>query len=408
MNLEKLRDKRTELIESMRGNGYSKWYISKVNKEIEWLLAHAEKEGIVSYQHACEFRLRNKTNRRRSEYRCLYGLLMRFDLYDMVPCGETGIRLVKSGNYPLLCPKFKEMMDYCLSSAKSRGVSNGTARGLVSRASAFLIAMQRKGIECLEEISETDILDFFTDCNGESIYTKSYRRQLSQALREDLGPYTEEARRILTLLPKTHKEHKNVQFFTEEEVKAIHTALAPDSDLPLRERAIGSLLFFTGIRGGDIARIEFSHIDWKRDEIRLSQQKTGEKLILPLSAPVGNAIFDYISSERPKSDDPHIFLTKTKPHKPLLPTSIKTTAKRIYNVAGIRKEKGDRRGTHLFRYHVATSLLQKGISTPVINSTLGHTEPRSLEPYLCADIEGLRRCALSISPYPIAEGVFDV
>lgn len=408
MDLEKLRNKQTELIQYMRGSEYSKYYIGKLNREIKWLFAHAEKDGIVSYEQACEVRSRGKTDQMRREYRCFYGLLMRFDLYDMLPCGETGIPLVKQGNYPLLRPNFKELVDYCLASAKSRGVSDETAQGLASRASAFLITMQQKGIESLAKITEADILDYFTDHNGERSYTQSYRRQLSQALSENLGPHTEEARRILSLLPKARKEHKNVQFLTGEEIEAVHSALAPDSALPARERAIGSLLFFTGIRGGDIARIEFSHIDWKRDEIRLSQQKTGGDLVLPLTAHVGNAILDYVSSERPKLDDPHIFLTKAKPYKPLRSTSIRATTKKIYNVAGIRKKKGDRRGTHLFRYHVATSLLQKGIATPVINNALGHTEPRSLEPYLCTDIEGLRRCALSIAPFPVAEGVLDI
>lgn len=142
---------------------------------------------------------------------------------------------------------------------------------------------------------------------------------------------------------------------------------------------------------GDIARIEFSHIDWKQDEICLSQQKTGGELILPLLAHVGNAVLDYVSSERPKLDDPHIFLTKSKPYKPLKPTSIRAAANKRFNIAGIREKEGDQRGTHLFRYHVATSLSEKGISAPIINNALGHTKPRSLEPYLCADIEGLRK-----------------
>mgnify|MGYP001085263220 CR=1 FL=1 len=63
MNLRKSRDKQNELIQYMRDNEYSKWYIGKVNREIEWLLAHAEKEGIVSYEQACEVRIRSKPDR---------------------------------------------------------------------------------------------------------------------------------------------------------------------------------------------------------------------------------------------------------------------------------------------------------------------------------------------------------
>ncbi len=137
MNLEKLWDKQTELIQFMRDSEYSKNYIGKLNREIEWLLAHAEKEGIASYEQACEVRLRGKTDQVGREYRCFYGLLMRFNLYDMLPRGKTGISLVKQGNYSLLSPNFKDLVDCCLASAKSRRVSDETAQGLTSRASAF-------------------------------------------------------------------------------------------------------------------------------------------------------------------------------------------------------------------------------------------------------------------------------
>lgn len=322
--------------------------------------------------------------------------------------GGGSFPLVKHGSYHSLSPEFKEIADYCMASAKSRGVCDRTAKGLVSRLSVFFAAMQRKGIASLAEITEADMLDFFTADNGETAYAQSYRRQLSQALNEDLGPHAEEAHRIFSLLPKIRGAHKNVQFLTSDEIEAVHSVLAPDSNLPLRERAIGCLLLFTGIRSCDIAGLKFSQIDWDQDVIRLSQQKTGGNLILPLTATIGNAILDYISLERPKSDDPHVFLAKTKPYKPLKAQAIASAVEKIYDAAGIRKERADRRGTHLFRYYVATSLLQKGIPAPIINNTLGHTEPRSLEPYLCVDIEGLRSCALSIDAFPVAEGVFDV
>ena len=75
--------------------------------------------------------------------------------------------------------------------------------------------------------------------------------------------------------------------------------------------------------------------------------------------------------------------------------------------ADIRKNKGDRRGTHIFRHRAATVMAENNIPAPVISATLGHTSPKALDSYLSADIVHLRECAIDISEYPIAEEVFD-
>ena len=74
--------------------------------------------------------------------------------------------------------------------------------------------------------------------------------------------------------------------------------------------------------------------------------------------------------------------------------------------ANLRLKTGDRKGTHIFRHNLAASLLENGISRPVISQTLGHTAPDSLEPYLRADFIHLKKCAISIDPFPVSEEVF--
>jgi site-specific recombinase XerD len=74
--------------------------------------------------------------------------------------------------------------------------------------------------------------------------------------------------------------------------------------------------------------------------------------------------------------------------------------------AGIRIDKGNRRGFHLFRHHLATTLLENGIEQPVISSTLGHQSPNSLNSYLETDFLHLKECALSIDRFPVKKEVF--
>ena len=121
---------------------------------------------------------------------------------------------------------------------------------------------------------------------------------------------------------------------------------------------------------------------------------------------VGNALFDYIMDERPDSSDPHIFLTKNKPHPPLKAKGFWTVIQSIMVKAGIRQNPGDRKGGHIFRHHAATSMLGNKVPRPVISKVLGHTAPDSLEPYLHADFIHLKECAISIEEYPVSKEVF--
>lgn len=193
-------------------------------------------------------------------------------------------------------------------------------------------------------------------------------------------------------------------------MECLHEALSPDgtSSLSLRNRAIGVLLFFTALRACDIASLTLGEIDWENDEIRLVQDKTDVPLTLPMSAMVGNALYDYIVSERPDSNEEYVFLGENRPYDPITAGAVFLIASKIYDAASIRLEKGERRGSHLFRYNAATALISKGIPRPVVSATLGHDDPASLDYYTFADITHLRECALSIAIFPVREGVFDI
>lgn len=110
--------------------------------------------------------------------------------------------------------------------------------------------------------------------------------------------------------------------------------------------------------------------------------------------------------ERPLSEEAYIFLCRAEPYGPLPRGSLWDAVSKVYRAAGVRQGKGERQGTHLFRHHVASALAGNGIARPVISETLGHTDPKSLDAYLSADIQHLREYALSIEPFPVSGEVF--
>jgi len=209
----------------------------------------------------------------------------------------------------------------------------------------------------------------------------------------------------LAFLPALRETRKNVQYLTPEEIQKVKGTLA-DGENPLRDKAIGMLALYTGLRGCDIAGMTLDSIDWDRDLIHIRQQKTEFPLELPLTAVVGNAIYDYLTSERPHTESRYLFVSQNKPYKRLKNGSMGNVAVRIFKAAGIRQLKGDRKGFHIFRHHLATALLGNGIPQPVISRTLGHTSPDSLEAYLSADFPHLKECSINIGCFPVPEEVF--
>ena len=128
-------------------------------------------------------------------------------------------------------------------------------------------------------MTEKAVLDYFSHKKLSS----STKVNIASVFEAQTGSYSDSARRILTYLPNLHRLRKNIQYLTEEETQAIRSVLSGnDGGLCLCNRAIGAVLYFTGMRSSDVAGLKFSDIDWEKEEIRIIQKKTGEELLLPL------------------------------------------------------------------------------------------------------------------------------
>ncbi len=298
-------------------------------------------------------------------------------------------------------------MDLYGNHAEKSGLKESTIKKRIYKSSRFLLHMQGKGHKSLSTIMERDVLSFFTGSDGVAVLSSTYKREIAAVLNSELGIHTENAHRLATYLPDIRKRRKNIKYLTAEESEAIQNCLNNmGNNLSIRNRALGMLLYFTGLRASDAANIRFEDIDWEKDEIHIVQRKSGVPVNIPLSAVVGNAILDYIEKERPKSESDQIFLCGYPPYDPISGDTMWMITSVIYKAAGVRQSKDERRGAHLFRYHLATHLAEQGISQPIISEVLGHEVPESLNYYLSADIAHLRECALSIEGFPVSKEVF--
>lgn len=398
-----------ELISYMKEHDYSESCLRRLkfianriivlSRTIEWN-SYQEILAWYSSQNHAHFYMKGVRN--------ILGILEAFHNRNEMPTnrGTQSALCPIFSNYAILSPNFRYLVDLSIEHSLIRGLKTSTINSLKAVVSTFLAAMQKEGANQLEDISSEMINHYLAP-----FIEKKTGRGIINRLRtffETILPFHTESARILNSLPTLHYGRKNIQYLTEAESGAFRDALRdPYNGLTYKSRAIGTILFYTGIRRSDIVNLTFDSVDLKRNIIRIHQQKTGLYLELPLLPVVGNSIYDYCVNERPVCKETFLFVGNNAPHRKNNVNAVVNAIQSIMKVANIRQNQGDRQGSHIFRHRAATEMMRNNTSPAVVSHTLGHSSPASLNPYLHADKDHLRECALSISEYPLAEEVFE-
>ncbi len=404
MDLRNLRATYPLLLSYMETESYSKQYIQYIEKDILWIINESSHYAWRSYDDIYQTyvdKWSNKTTLNHKKRRLL--VIERFDLESKMPNGLK--HAPKSSAYDSLSAEFKDFID-TYRNLEGLGYSKKYLKNTSYMVCSFLLDLQNKGVNSFKSVTEESVLDVFSS-DGKICRSYNFKYTVEFAFKTCLPFYGDGiCSRMLSYLPALPHVKKNVQYLTKEEMWRIKSVLEKDNTLSLQNKAICLLALYTGMRSCDICSLTFKSIDWDNDLIRIKQQKTDAALVLPLRAVVGNAIFDYITKERPKSSADTIFLTVNAPYRRLHSSNLNAICVSIMGKAGIRQNPGDRKGMHLFRHYLATSLLGYGVEQPIISSTLGHQSPSSLAPYLSADFTHLKECALNIERFPVRKEVF--
>ena len=190
--------------------------------------------------------------------------------------------------------------------------------------------------------------------------------------------------------------------YSEAEIRRIEAAV--DRQGPHGKRDYAALLLATrlGIRGGDIATLTFEELDFKRNTICLTQQKTAAPLSLPMLPEIKAALLDYLEHERASSDSEYVFLSLKPPFSHISVHLLGKLTSTAIRSAGIVPG-GRKCGPHSFRASLASSMVNDDVPYEVVRNTLGHTDVSAIKSYAKLDVERLRVYALAV---PRATGYF--
>jgi site-specific recombinase XerD len=173
---------------------------------------------------------------------------------------------------------------------------------------------------------------------------------------------------------------------SSQEVQRLLAAPPTDTVIGLRDRAILTLLYGTGIRASECARLKEENVDLDEGLIRV-MGKGGNERAIPLNDQVVNTLRTYRRHRGSVAPTLQFFQSR---HRRGMSRGAIYERVRSWS---IRARIGKRVSPHRLRHTFATHLVKAGVSLVTIRDLLGHRLITSTQIYLHVTAEDLRDAA---------------
>jgi integrase/recombinase XerD len=295
---------------------------------------------------------------------------------------------------PASVPWFTDHLeDFARRMTEEQGLSPLSARSHCWKASKFLTWFTARHT-CLSRVRPQDVDEFLT-LKGADCWNRTSVSVAAQALRAffrhaELRGWCKAGIAGAIQGPRRYVHEGLPDGPTWEEVQRLLHGIEGNSPSALRARAVLSLFAIYGLRSGEVSRLLLSDFDWSAETFLVTHSKRGGRQPYPLQREVGEAILQYITKARPRTECRHLFVTLHVPYRSVAATSLWVMTSKRLKAAGISCR---RSGPHCLRHACATHLLQEGVSLKEIGDLLGHRSAMSTGIYAKVDISMLRRVA---------------
>ena len=245
-----------------------------------------------------------------------------------------------------------------------------------------------------------DIMDDFYNTQNYTLASKhNFNSSLRLYLRYAFDIQITKKDYSIFILPDNYKKNCKIPTtYEESEIRQIISSVNRASATGKRDYLILLLAAEYGWRSSDIVNFRFDQIDWDRNNININQHKTDIAVQYPLLSSVGNAIIDYLKNGRPVTEATEVVVAaeSSKKGRKLSEPTIHSIVSKYMHQANIKNWKHKKHGAHSLRHSLASNMLKKNISMPIISTVLGHQSTASTKVYLSVDIDKLRQCPIPI------------
>lgn len=154
-----------------------------------------------------------------------------------------------------------------------------------------------------------------------------------------------------------------------------------------RDIAILYLMLFCGLRSCEVLALEVNDFDDIDDQIHV-RGKGGKERVLPISPSVRQAMQRYLDYERPETNHTKCFAVLKGPHRgrPLTTEGLRTLFRHRRKAADLKQA-----NAHRFRHTFCTNMIRQGVSLPVIQKLMGHSDIEVTMGYVHLSIDDVAR-----------------
>lgn len=187
-----------------------------------------------------------------------------------------------------------------------------------------------------------------------------------------------------------HQPQHLPHYFHQKELKVLFdTVNEQQTPLRLRNIALLEILYGTGMRVSEVAKLTLKQIDNSREMIHVFG-KGGKERFVPLGSYAKKALADYLYVLRPelmaKNHQHHDYVFINRLGAPITSGGIEYVLKQVMNATGM----GNEMHPHMFRHTYATDLLNNGADLRSVQELLGHANLSTTQIYTHVSREKLQ------------------
>ena len=175
---------------------------------------------------------------------------------------------------------------------------------------------------------------------------------------------------------------------TIDQVKRLFEGIDRNTCLGIRDYAVYALMYQTGLRVGEVHTLDIPSIDFENQTLEVIG-KGNKRRILHLTDEMVQILIEWLAVRNRfyKSNETDALFVSKKGNRLAIRT-MEDNIKKIVRNSGIYARFNI--SCHTLRHSFASHLNDKDVDILVIQSLLGHTSPRSTEPYIHPSLEKVR------------------
>ena len=181
--------------------------------------------------------------------------------------------------------------------------------------------------------------------------------------------------------------HRLPEVLNRQEVDRIVNAPAANTPLGLRDRAMLSTLYASGLRVSELCSLTLGSVNLQYGFLRCLGKGSRERVV-PISRKASDAVKEYLENARPKlmRGQAHDVLFVSRNGRPLDREVVWDFVKRYARRAGVTRPVSP----HTFRHSFATHLLEGGADLRAVQEMLGHVDISTTQIYTHVDQRRLK------------------